>query len=129
MIVGTVNDDLEAMVELTVYGQGLRKRKVRFQVDTGFNDFLVIPEEVVAYLKLRRTELRNYLTLADGSVRLQHYHECDVLWNGERRTVLVLALDGSPLIGMALMNGYDLHVSVREGGAVRLTRQEPEPGG
>ncbi|MBC7806668.1 MAG: clan AA aspartic protease [Akkermansiaceae bacterium] len=127
MMEGKVNDELEAAVELTVFGTGLRKRQVIALVDTGFNDFLVLPRDVVDYLPLPKTTGENFITLADGSEITDSYRLGEILWDGQKRKVLILALDGNPLLGMALMEGCDLNVSANAGGAVRLTKQEPEP--
>lgn len=54
--------------------------------------------------------------LADGSeVALQRY-ACLIDWFGDLRDLEVVANDGEyPLLGVALLMGYDLHISYRSG--------------
>jgi len=41
-----------------------------------------------------------------------------VLWDGQHRYVEADAVDTMPLVGMSLLEGYDLHIQVAEGGRV-----------
>ena len=43
-----------------------------------------------------------------------------LLWDGQEREVLVLATGGEPLIGMALLRGYQLFIDVIDGGPVTI---------
>ena len=43
-------------------------------------------------------------------------------WDGEPRRVSVDEADTDPLVGMALMNGYELCIQVIDGGTVTLGR-------
>lgn len=48
------------------------------------------------------------------------YHEGRILWHGRELVVAVLASDGDPLLGMALLSGSRLTVDALPGGGVRI---------
>ena len=52
--------------------------------------------------------------------RRRQSYEAEILWDGRKRPLRVLALDGDPLIGTALLKGYNLEVEFEVGGAVTL---------
>lgn len=86
-------------------------------IDTGFDGELTLPQETIRRL--------DYLyagsaggTLADGSEVQFDYHEGRVLWHGVARPVAVLAAEGQPLVGMALLQGSRLTVDAVHGGEV-----------
>ncbi|MBC8142794.1 MAG: clan AA aspartic protease [Armatimonadetes bacterium] len=122
MITGSVDDDLNAVIEITVTGIGLRRKNIAAKVDTGFNDYLLLPNDVIAFLKLERTQRDALATLADGTEIATPYFIAEVLWDGAMKRVLVLGTEGGALVGMSLMRGYDLSVAVTEGGAVTLSK-------
>lgn len=124
MIEGFVDDDLNPLIEITVLGKGRRKRTVVATVDTGFTDYLALPHDLIGFLKLTSLPVQAEATLADGTVIQSPYYRAELLWDSNIKAVLVVGTDGGTLIGMSLMRGYDLHVSVGEGGKVRLTKQE-----
>ena len=47
-----------------------------------------------------------------------------VLWDGQQRYIETGAVGMDPLVGMALMDGYDLHVEVEDGGRVIIESRE-----
>lgn len=120
MITGTVNAYLEAIVELPVYdGQG-QTQSIDTVVDTGFDGELTLPAgSIKAYgLPFRR---RSLTLLADGSETEFDIHEAVVNWDGQPRRIQVDAAETEPLLGMALLEDYELRVQVRPGGRVRIT--------
>jgi predicted aspartyl protease len=60
--------------------------------------------------------------LADGSERLFDVYEAKVLWDRELVDVLVNETDSEPLVGMALLDGYELKVQVRDRGRITIKR-------
>jgi hypothetical protein len=52
--------------------------------------------------------------LADGTTSLFDIYEATVLWDGALRRVAVDAADIDPLVGMCLLDGYELTVQVFE---------------
>lgn len=126
MIEGAVNAAHEAVVGLVVRGPSGRTRDVRAVVDTGFSRFLILPPSIVTELGLTyRTVDRFYL--ADGSEVNLDVYAATVLWDGRPRDIDALAADTQPLMGMAMLNGHDLHVEVEDGGRVAIERRTAEP--
>ena len=64
------------------------------------------------------------VVLASGSEEMLDMHSATVLWDGVPRDVDVLVADTTPLVGMSLPDGYELHVQVREGGRVVIEPDE-----
>lgn len=60
--------------------------------------------------------------MADGSERLLDLYGATVMWDRRRRQIDVAEADSIPLIGMALLNGYELTMQVRPGGKVAIKR-------
>ena len=120
MLVGRVNSNLEAVVRIAVSAQSGQRIVVEGQIDTGFNGHLTLPSELIEELGLRFVMERE-VRLGDGtSQRVDVYSALVELGDDIRRTALVEPTEVKPLIGMALMRGYGLHIEVFEGGAVRL---------
>lgn len=92
-------------------------------VDTGFNRFLTLPPSLVAELDLPFVGV-SQVVLAGGSEEMLDMHSATVLWDGVPRDVDVLVADTTPLVGMSLLDGYELHVQVREGGRVVIEPDE-----
>jgi clan AA aspartic protease len=119
VITGTVTADREAIVRLTVRGPGGRTRRVTAEIDTGFDGWLSLPPPLVTQLGLpwRR---RGRSLLADGREGVFDIYEATVVWDRRRLRIPVDEADTTPLIGMALLDGYELNVQVRAGGAVTI---------
>lgn len=119
MIAGTVNADLEAIVPLVVLGPAGQQEPVDAVLDTGFNGYVALPPERVASLGLTWLG-REQGILADGSVDLFDAYDAAVLWDGQPRRVEADAVEGSPLLGMALLQGHALRIEVVAGGGVSI---------
>ena len=119
MITGKITTNREAIIELEVIGSNQRTEKVEAVIDTGFNGYLTLPNDLINYLKLQRAGSR-YVTLGDGNVVVLDMYLAMVLWHGQQREVLVLQADGGPLIGMSLLYGNRVMLEVVENGAVTI---------
>ena len=117
MITGTVNADYEAVIRLRAHGPTGHAHEVEAIIDTGFNGFLTLPPALVTALGLTRRS-RGRALLANGSEELFDIYGVTVLWDGQHRYVEADAVDTTPLVGMSLLEGYDLHIQVAEGGQV-----------
>ena len=117
MTTGTVNADYEAVIRLFVQGLAGSAHEVDAIIDTGFNGFLTLPPALVTALGLMRRS-RGRVLLANGSEELFDIYGVTVLWNGQQRYVEADAVDTTPLVGMSLLDGYDLHIQVADGGQV-----------
>ena len=61
---------------------------------------------------------RGRALLANGSEELFDIYGVTVPWDGQQRYVEADAVDTMPLVGMSLLDGYDLHIQVADGGHV-----------
>lgn len=125
MIEGVVNANYEPVVTLPLRGPDGREQEIEAVVDTGFNGYLTLPSAFVAELGL--AFLGNVQAeLANGSWDDFDVYGVSVLWDGQPRYVPADQADATPLVGMALMNGHDLHVRVTDGGRVVIRPAEAE---
>ena len=112
-----VNADYEAVVRLRLQGSRGQEREVDASIDTGCNGFRTLSPALVTALGLTRLS-RGRVILADGSEELFDIYGVTVLWDGQPPYVEADAVDTTPLVGMALLKGYDLYVQVIDGGRV-----------
>lgn len=121
MISGAVTGNAaEARVDVAVRGPAGAERSISAVIDTGFTDQLTLPSSLVAELSLLPVA-RQHAILADGTVVVVNVHQAEVIWDGGIREVSVLATQGTPLVGMALLHGYHLGVDVVAGGSVQIS--------
>jgi clan AA aspartic protease len=88
-------------------------------IDTGFTDYVTLPREIVNTLGLRYSQSMDF-ELADGEVAMFDLYECELLWNGVHRQVLVTVTEGGSLLGMSLLDGHRLVMDVVAGGVVTI---------
>ena len=93
-------------------------------IDTGFTGYMTLPSWVTRPLGLERGEEQRMI-LADGQVVSMPVCRATVIWHGRPTRIDVLELDARPVIGMSLLWGSDLAMTVRENGRVSIT-QPPE---
>jgi clan AA aspartic protease len=118
VISGTVTE-LHAIVSVTFLLPNGSRFPIEFVVDTGFTGDLCIPTEAVALMELP------FLydlpaRLADNSQLSLSMHQALILWSGETRVAHVLATGKRPLLGTAMLDGYELVVQFAEGGLVTI---------
>ena len=121
MITGYVNSNLDAMISLPVYGSQGLTHEIEAVIDTGYSGYLALPSAIIATLGLSSVGL-GYLTLADGSEVYSALCAATIDWDGQERVIEVDSLETEALVGMALMEGYDLGVRVKVGGRVTIRR-------
>ncbi|NJL42138.1 MAG: clan AA aspartic protease [Leptolyngbyaceae cyanobacterium SM1_4_3] len=121
MITGIVNADFEPIISLSVQGADGQIYTQNAIVDTGFNGWLSLPPDLIAQLNLR-WKRRGRAILGDGSECVFNVYEATVVWDGDLLTIPVDEADSDPLIGMSLMEGYQLTVQVFEEGLVELSK-------
>ena len=119
MIEGTVNENYEATIRLTLRGITREEREIEAIIDTGFTGYLTLPITLIDLLALS-WKGRSQALIADGSVHVFDEYIGTVLWNGQDRTVEVAAADTTPLVGMGLLRGHGLRVDVVENGSVKI---------
>jgi clan AA aspartic protease len=108
---GRLTPDYTAYVELEVIEAGGTRELV---VDTGFNDYLYLPEDAIAAWNLPFV-VSATVSLADGSTMIADLYEANLVWFGA--TVRVPVLAGPPLcdslVGMKLLAGCRIELDER----------------
>jgi clan AA aspartic protease len=120
MIVGIVRGR-EALVRLIIRGSRGRQQEIEAVVDSGYTGWLTLPTTVIAALDLRWQTLGRGI-LADGSVSTFDVYQAKAVWDDRLRRVYVDEFDATPLIGMALLRGYEYKMEVRARGKVTIKR-------
>jgi clan AA aspartic protease len=121
MIPGIVNADFEAIISLSI---GDSEGNIYAQdaiVDTGFNGWLSLPPDLIDQLNLK-WKRRGRAILGDGSECVFNVYEALVIWDGDYLTIPIDEADSEPLVGMSLMEGYQLTVQVFEEGSVEIRK-------
>ena len=129
MITGIVNEEFEPIISISlcdsdgnIYTQDAFtqcfQRKI---VDTGFNGWLSLSPDLISQLNLK-WKRRGRAILGDGSECVFNVYEAVLVWDGNLLTIPIDEADSEPLVGMSLMEGYQLMVQVFEGGRVELSK-------
>jgi clan AA aspartic protease len=118
MIGGVVNS-LEARIRLTLKGRRGRSKQIEALIDMGYTGWLTLPPEWAAELDLRCVSIGTG-TLADGSSCMFRVSRGSVVWDRRPRELDIDEVEGTPLVGMALMEGYELKAQIWEDGKVTL---------
>lgn len=127
MITGPVTDG-QARIRLKVIGPQGQDQEVEALIDTGYSEFLTLAPALVDTLGLRWHRV-DRTTLADGSECFFDVYHGQVMWDGEPCRIFVAELGTTPLVGMALLDGYELKMQIRPGGKVTIKRLPSGPTG
>ncbi len=119
MIAGVVNAQLEVTIRFPVLDATGQLVEVEAVVDTGFSGLLTLPRSLVVALGLVWHSLRTVI-LADGSRLQLDAYSASVLWDGTLRSIEVYAVDSDQLVGMRMLQGYELRAEIRVGGNVTI---------
>ncbi len=117
MILGEVRDRLPR-VALTLTGTS-GPVVVEFIVDTAFDGEMKLPPDLVRQLDTEDMG-REVRMLANGSLVECSICQITLGWNDEERIVEVLVLEGRPLLGTVLLEGWHLDIDLTAGGQVVL---------
>ena len=117
MITSVVTDDRQAIIHLMVRGPTGQEQEIEAIIDTGFDGWLSLPSSLIVRLGLLWRQ-RGRALLADGRESVFDIYEATVVWDGEVRRIPVDEAETAPLVGMSLLEGYELIVQVRSGGNV-----------
>ena len=119
MITGQVTVNREAVIELEIVSSNKIKEEVEAVIDTGFNGYLTLPNDLVNRLNLQLAGNRR-ATLGDGNTVVLDVYLAKVIWHGQEREVLVLQAEGGPLVGMSLLYGNRVILTIVSGGDVTI---------
>ena len=101
-----------------------QEQEIEAVIDTGFDGWLSLPSSVIISLALEWRE-RGRALLADGSESVFDIYEGTVFWDGQARRIPVHEAETMPLVGMSLLQGYELTVQVQPGGNVTIRSSSP----
>jgi predicted aspartyl protease len=121
MITGRVVAGRYATIPLVVQGTQGQEETLEAIIDTGFTGFLTLPLPQIAKLGFPYQGLVD-AQLGNGSAAEFDMFAGAVVWEGQRRDGIVLVVDGTPLVGMALLLGSRVCLDVTYGGAVSIER-------
>ncbi len=121
MMTGIVNADFESIISISLCRSDGKIYTQDAIVDTGFNGWLSLPPDLIAQLNLK-WKRRGRAILGDGSECIFSVYEVVLVWDGVILTIPVDEADSELLVGMSLMEGYQLMVQVFEGGHVELSK-------
>jgi clan AA aspartic protease len=119
MIAGRVNDRHEIVIELPVHVSTGQEHRIEAVLDTGFTGSLTLPPSLIESMDLPWRS-RSSAILANGNVAEFDIHIASVVWDGNVRPILIQAIENVPLLGMAMLVGYDLPARVIVGGSVEI---------
>jgi predicted aspartyl protease len=119
MISGTVNARYEMRIKLPVRNSAGQEQDVEAVLDSDFTGSMTLPSSLIASLGLPWRS-RTSAILANGNVEQMDVYAATIVWDGMPRSILIQAIDNVPLLGMALLVGYDLRARVTVGGVVQI---------
>jgi clan AA aspartic protease len=121
MITGFINVEFEPIIPLSIRRTDGKVFTQDAIVDTGFNGWLSLPPDLITELNLK-WKRRGRAILGDGSECVFNVYEAVVVWDDTLLTIPVDEADAEPLVGMSLMESYQLTMQVFEGGQVELRK-------
>lgn len=116
---GKVNARREAVLELQVAGNGKSRRMTRAVIDTGYTGALSLPPAVIQSLKMRLLGQR-LSELANGRIVEFDVYQGQVIWDGKLKEVEIDESPCDPLVGMGLLDGFELNIQVKRNGSVSI---------
>jgi clan AA aspartic protease len=119
MIIGSVNANREAILQLAVLGENQQRQGIKAVVDTGYTGCLTLPSAVITALSLT-WYMQQEGVLGDGSLCMFNVYEASVIWDGQVRLVEINESEADPLVGMGLLEGYELKIQAVAGGLVTI---------
>lgn len=120
MIIGNVNANREAIIQFAVLGTNQQRQGIKAVIDTAYTGFLTLPSTIIIALNLT-WYMRQEGILGDGSVCMFDVYEASVIWDGQVRIIEVNESETDPLVGMGLLEGYELKIQGFAGGQVTIT--------
>lgn len=120
MIIGNVNANREAIVQLVVLGSLQQQQEIQAVIDTGYTGFLTLPPAIITSLALTWYARQDGI-LGDGSLCIFDVYEASIIWDGQTRIIEVDEAQTDPLVGMGLIEGYQLQIQGVVGGLVTIT--------
>jgi clan AA aspartic protease len=119
MMMGNVNSRREAIIQFAVLGENKQRQAIKAVIDTGYTGFLTLPSSIITKLGLT-WYMQEEGILGDGSLCMFNVFEATVIWDGRIKSIEVNESETDPLVGMGLLEGYELNIQGFAGGLVTI---------
>jgi clan AA aspartic protease len=119
MMMENVNSHREAIIQFAVLGENNQRQAIRAVIDTGYTGFLTLPSAIITSLELM-WYMQEEGILGNGSLCLFNVFEATVIWDGHLKSIEVNESETDPLVGMGLLEGYELNIQGFAGGLVTI---------
>jgi clan AA aspartic protease len=119
MMIGNVNSRREAIIQFAVLGENNQRQAIKAVIDTGYTGFLTLPSAIITKLGLT-WYMQEEGILGDGSLCIFNVFEATVIWDGQLKSIEINESETDPLVGMGLLEGYELNIQGFEGGLVTI---------
>ena len=119
MMMGSVNSRREAIIQFIVLGKNHQRQAIKAVIDTGYTGFLTSPSAIISKLGLT-WYMQEEGILGDGSLFMFNVFEATVIWDGQIKSIEINESETDPLVGMGLLEGYELNIQGFAGGLVTI---------
>jgi clan AA aspartic protease len=119
MMMGNVNSRREAIIQFVAIGENNQRQGVKAVIDTGYTGFLTLPSTIITTLGLTWF-MQEEGILGDGSLCIFNVFEASVIWDGQVKPIEINESETDPLVGMRLLEGYELNIQGFAGGLVTI---------
>ena len=119
MMMGSVNSRREAIIQFIVLGKNHQRQAIKAVIDTGYSGFLTLPSAIITTLGLT-WYMQEEGILGDGSLCMFNVFEATVIWDGQIKSIEINESETDPLVGMGLLDGYELNIQGFAGGLVTI---------
>ncbi|MCA2935985.1 MAG: clan AA aspartic protease [Microcystis sp. M015S1] len=119
MMMGSVNSRREAIIQFIVLGENHQRQAIKAVIDTGYTGFLTLPSAIISKLGLT-WYMQEEGILGDGSLFMFNVFEATVIWDGQIKSIEINESETDPLVGMGLLEGYELNIQGFAGGLVTI---------
>jgi clan AA aspartic protease len=116
-----VTPDREPTVQIIAQDANGEAHLIEAIVDTGFTGRLTLPPHIITALQLQWREWGAAI-LADGGQITFSVYDAPIIWDGELVVVPIDEVDAAPLLGMRMMQGYQILIEDVDGGSARIER-------
>ena len=119
MMMGSVNSRREAVIQFVVLGENHQRQAIKAVIDTGYSGFLTLPSAIITTLGLT-WYMQEEGILGDGSLCMFNVFEATVIWDGQIKSIEINESETDTLVGMGLLDGYELNIQGFAGGLVTI---------
>ena len=119
MMIGNVNSRREAIIQFAVLGENNQRQAIKAVIDTGYTGFLTLSSAIITKLGLT-WYMQEEGILGDGSLCIFNVFEATVIWDGQLKSIEINESETDPLVGMGLLEGYELNIQGFAGGLVTI---------